>query len=187
MVLPLQRRHDVHGVDECHVQDTGEADMVERVRAAVATQRVASYRSYAEIQRAVNVLAGHKFPLEHVAIGAADLAFVTAPWGRPGFTEAATRGAASGALTGLLVVLLLGWLGLTMALVSGLWVTLYGVLLGAIAGAVVGAAAHAAREGCRDVSSARRFDARRYDLLVSESFAAEARRALSRLRIARPA
>jgi hypothetical protein len=157
--------------------------MVERVRAAVATQRVASYRSYAEIERAVNVLAGHKFPLEHVAIGAGDLAFATSPCGRPGFTKAAARGA----LTGLLSVLVLGWLGLAVALVSGLLVTLYGVLLGAIAGAIVGAAAHAAQEGCRDVSSARRFDARRYDLLVSESFAAEARRALSRLRIARPA
>jgi hypothetical protein len=161
--------------------------MEDRVRAEEARQHVASYRSYAEAQRAIGSVADRKFPVEHVAIVAGDLRFVEDVTGRFGYTEAAMHGALSGALTGFLVVFVLGWLGLTVSLVSGLMLALYGVLLGAIIGAIVGAGAHAAHDGHRDFSSVRRLDAKRYDLMVSESFAGEARRALSRLRIARPA
>jgi len=148
---------------------------------------VVSYRSYREARHAVGLLANRKFPVDRVAIVAGDLDFLKQGTVRLRYSEAAMQGAISGALTGFLVVVILGWLGLITPLISGPILALYGVLIGAIVGAVAGFIRQVAFGDPRDFAWAQRIDAGRYDVMVEESFAREAGRLLSRLRIAEPA
>jgi heat induced stress protein YflT len=136
---------------------------------------VADFRDYAEAQRAVDRLSDAGFPVEHVRIVGGDLELVESVTGRLTNARAAAAGAASGAWFGLFIGLLVGlfttgpeWLGLVLG----------GLLIGAFWGAVFGFLAHWATRGMRDFSSIRGLVAQRYDVVVDDDHAAQARQLL---------
>src|SRR5918997_7179681 len=117
-----------------------------------ARQPVASFATYAEAQRAVDLLSDAGFPVEVAEIVGYDLRLVERVLGRITTVRAAGAGAASGAWFGLFIGLLVGlfttgpeWLGLVLG----------GVLIGAFWGAVFGFFAHWATRGMRDFASVR--------------------------------
>lgn len=139
---------------------------------------IATYREYAQAQRAVDFLSDQGFPVQHTAIVGTNLRLEEQVLGRITIGRAALSGAGAGAWFGLLVGLLLGlfvvsaWLGVVLA----------AVVLGAVWGAILGAVAQAMTRGQRDFSSRSRLAASEYALNVSDPFADQARQALSRAR-----
>ena len=139
---------------------------------------VASYRTYAQAQRAVDFLSDHKFPVQRAAIVGGDLRLVETVLGRLTRGRAALAGAGSGAWFGLLVGLLLA------VFTSGhsmLLMVLSGVGYGAAFGAVFGFAAHAATGGRRDFTSRSAIMAARYDIVTDPAVADDARNLLIKL------
>jgi hypothetical protein len=135
-------------------------------------QLVASYATYEEAQRAVDRLSDANFPVQYVDIVGRDLRLVERVTGRLTTGRAAGAGAATGAWFGLFIGLLVGlfttgpeWLGLVLG----------GLLIGAVWGAVFGFLAHWSTRGERDFASTRGIAAGRYDLMVADAQAAQAR------------
>jgi hypothetical protein len=135
-------------------------------------QLVASYATYEEAQRAVDRLSDSGFPVQYVDIVGRDLRLVERVTGRLTTARAAGAGAASGAWFGLFIGLLVGlfttgpeWLGLVLG----------GLLIGAVWGAIFGFLAHWSTRGERDFASTRGIAAGRYDLMVADAQAAQAR------------
>lgn len=138
---------------------------------------VASYRNYAEAQRAVDYLSDQKFPVQHTAIVGRDVHLVEKVVGRLTVGKAAAAGLASGAWLGLLIGLLL-----SIFSSNNFWkVMLTGLLIGAAWGAVFGALAHAATRGQRDFASRSALVAGIYDVLVTEPYVAQAQQLLTAL------
>ena len=140
-----------------------------------ARQPVASFATYAEAQRAVDLLSDAGFPVEVAEIVGYDLRLVERVLGRITTVRAAGAGAASGAWFGLFIGLLVGlfttgpeWLGLVLG----------GVLIGAFWGAVFGFFAHWATRGERDFASVRNLVAGRYEVRVRNEEAPRARELL---------
>jgi MFS family permease len=140
--------------------------------AGTGGQLVASYPTYDEAQRAVDRLSDAGFPVENVDIVGRDLRLVERVTGRLTTGRAAGAGAVSGAWFGLFIGLLVGlfttgpeWLGLVLG----------GLLIGAVWGAVFGYLAHWSTRGERDFASTRGLAAGRYDLMVADAQAAQAR------------
>jgi hypothetical protein len=135
---------------------------------------IASFGSYEDAQRTVDMLADRRFPVERVAIIGTGLRLVEVVTGRLTIWRVALAGAATGAWIGLLV-------GLVFWIVSpwALGAVLSGVLVGLVFGAFWGAIAHALTRGRRDFASLRGLEADRYDVVVDESHAEEALRVLS--------
>lgn len=144
---------------------------------------VASFTSYEDAAAAVDHLADRRFPVDQVAIVAANLRLVEQVLGRRGYGHAASDGAVAGAVTGAFLGFFLGVLSLIAPLTSGLVLAFWGLLTGGVIGAIVGALGHALFGGRRDFRSTRGLDAGRYDLVASASVAEPARRLLA----ARPA
>jgi hypothetical protein len=142
---------------------------------------VASFRTYAEAERAVDHLADEKFPVERVAIVARDLKLVEHVTGRRGYLEAALQGLASGALIGLLIGWLFGIFNWFEPITSAFWLAIDGLWFGAVVGTLMGLLTHAATRGRRDFDSVAGLSADHYDVLVDEEVAAEAARLLSGL------
>jgi hypothetical protein len=138
---------------------------------------VASYRQYAEAQRAVDYLSDQQFPVEHTAIVGRDVHLVEKVVGRLTTGKAALAGLASGAWLGLLIGVLL-----TLFSDNSFWkVLLAGLAIGALWGAVFGAVGHAATRGQRDFASRSALLAGVYDILVEPSHAARAQQMLATL------
>jgi hypothetical protein len=140
---------------------------------------IASYPTYEEAERAVDLLSDKRFAVERVAIVGRDLQFVEKVTGRMGYGEAALRGALSGSIAGIFI----GWLFAIFnwfdPVVASLWLVFHGLWFGALVGALMGVALHAATGGRRDFSSIPAFRAKRYDIVVDdEEAAAEAARLL---------
>jgi hypothetical protein len=139
-----------------------------------ARRAVASYSTYREAERAVDYLADHDFPVDHVTIIGRDLRFVEQVTGRMGVVEAMARGAFSGALAGFL----LGWLFAVFGWLDPVlpwgWVMFDGTWFGAAVGALVGLLGHLALRGARDFASKQRVEAKRYEVLVDSDVADEA-------------
>src|SRR5918997_8489 len=140
-----------------------------------ARQPVASFATYAEAQRAVDLLSDAGFPVEVAEIVGYDLRLVERVLGRITTVRAAGAGAATGAWFGLFIGLLVGlfttgpeWLGLVLG----------GLLIRAFWGAIFGFFAHWATGGMRDFASIRGLSAGAYELLVEEEHAARARELL---------
>lgn len=151
---------------------------------SLAWNKVASYDDYEQAQATVDALSDAGFPVESVDIVGSDLRLVERVTGRLTKGRAAMAGAASGAWFGLLVGLLVGlfttgprWLGLVLG----------GVLIGAVWGGVFGFAGHAATGGRRDFASTRTLTATRYDVVVRDGKADQARQMLSSLGLLPPA
>lgn len=139
---------------------------------------VASFPTYADVERAVDALADRKFPVEKVAIVGQGLKYVEQVVDRMTLGKAALRGALTGALTGALI----GWLFAVFdwfdPTVARLWLIVDGLWFGAIVGAIFGLIAHAMTGGRRDFMSVPGMQADHYELLVDEDVADEAARLL---------
>ena len=139
-----------------------------------ARRTVSTHDSYADAERAVDWLADHDFPVEHVSIVGTGLRYVEQVAGRVTTGRAALAGAAQGAMLGLLFGLLFS-LFFTVDGGSFFGVILYGFIVGTVSGAALGAVMHAARGGRRDFNSVAGTQAERYELQVDDVRADEAR------------
>ena len=140
---------------------------------------VASYSSYRDAERAVDLLSDRRFPVQRVAIVGRDLQSVEQVTGRLGYGRAALNGAAQGAVLGLLFGWLFGLFNWVDPLVASLTLALYGLLWGAVVGALVGLLWHALSGGRRDFASVGGMQATRYDVMVDEEVADDAARILA--------
>jgi hypothetical protein len=141
-------------------------------------ERVSTYDSYADAERAVDYLSDNGFPVENTQIVGSDLHLVEQVTGRVTTGRATLAGAGTGAWFGLFIGLLVGlfttgpeWLGLVLG----------GVLIGAVWGAIFGFFAQYALRGRRDFSSNRALVAERYDVMVTAE-ADRARTLIAQLR-----
>lgn len=150
--------------------------------ASLPRRTVASYRTYAEAQRAVDYLSDQKFAVQRVAIVAEGLRFVEQVTGRRGYGEAALSGAFSGAVVGALFGFIFGLFDLITPLVSALYLALWGVIFGALIGALIGLIIYALSSGQRDFTSVSGMQAERYNLMVDDEVAGEAQRILAEMR-----
>jgi hypothetical protein len=140
---------------------------------------VASFRTYAEAESAVDYLSDQKFPVERVAIVARDLRLVEQVTGRRGYLEAALQGLASGALIGVLVGWLFGVFNWFEPITSAFWLAIDGLWFGALVGVLFGLLMQALSRGRRDFNSVAGISAERYEVLVDDEVAAEAARLLA--------
>jgi hypothetical protein len=137
---------------------------------------VGTYDTYADAQRAVDVLSDKGFPVEHVAIVGRGLRFEEQVLGRETVGSATMRGAGQGAIVGVLFGLFL-WAISANDVAAG-WLILYGLVWGTVLGAILSAIFQAASGGQRDFRSASRMTADHYDVMVDQEHGAEAKRLL---------
>src|SRR4051794_41728520 len=142
---------------------------------------VASFGSYQEAERAVDLLSDRRFPVEHAAIVARDLEYVEQVTGRMTYWRAMGLGALNGALIGVLIGWLFGLFNWFDPVVSAFWLALDGLWFGALVGALFGLLTHAMLRGRRDFASVAAMRANRYDLLVDDEVADEAARLLTEI------
>jgi hypothetical protein len=140
---------------------------------------IAEYHSYSAAERAVDYLSDNGFPVSRVAIIGSDVRLVEQVVGRLNHGGAALRGAGSGALTGLLIGWLFGLFNWFTPLVAAFTLAIYGLVFGAVFGAVFGLVAHAMQRGRRDFTSVRTMVPQRYEVVVDEEVADEAKQLLA--------
>ncbi|MCW2864223.1 MAG: hypothetical protein JWP48_5931 [Actinoallomurus sp.] len=130
-----------------------------------------TYRSHAAAQRAVDVLASQKFPVEHVTIVGTGLRFKEIVLGRLTLGRVLIGGAVTGGWIGLLV-------GLVLLIVSpwAAWSMISAIALGIVFGIIWAAVARVMYR--RSFAAVPGIIADRYDVLVDAEFAEEARRVL---------
>lgn len=131
-----------------------------------------SYRTHAAAQRVVDILAEHKFPVEHVTIVGTDLRLQEVVLGRWTWGRILLTGAAVGGWIGLLVGLI--FLIITPWEVASM-ITSIGA--GVVLGVVWAAIARVWQQ--RSFAAVPAVVADRYDVLVDARFADEARRVLT--------
>lgn len=146
-------------------------------------ERVASFRTYPEAERAVDRLSDNGFPVEALSIAARDLRYVETVTGRRGYASAALQSLVPGAMVGALFGFVLGAFSWIDPLVSGLALATYGFLLGALLGLGAGLVGHWMSVGRRDFSSVGSVEAGTYELFCDREYAD---RALVELHGARP-
>jgi hypothetical protein len=128
-----------------------------------------TYSTNEAAQHTVDILAEHKFPVEHVTIVGTGLKLEERILGRWTLGRALLTGAGTGAWIGLLI-------GVIFWIVSP-WVVgavISAIILGAVFGAIFSAVAHFVQK--KAFMSAPAVVADRYDILVDAEFAEEARR-----------
>lgn len=140
---------------------------------------LASYKTYAEAQRAVDFLSDNKFPVENVGIVGSDLKMAETVLGRLTWGRAIAGGLASGAWFGMFVGLLLGLFAKSGT--SSFELILFGLFYGALFGAVFGAVGYALSGGRRDFTSRSQIVATTYDVVCSWPKLEEAKAVLARL------
>lgn len=140
---------------------------------------VASYGTYEEAQRAVDLLSDRNFPVEGLSIVAHGIQLVERVTGRFRYPQALIQGVIGGALLGAVFGFIFGLFSWIEPLVSGLALATYGLLFGGILGGVLGLLVHLTRPGRRDFASVTAFEADRYDLMADAAVVDEARLALS--------
>lgn len=112
---------------------------------------VASYKTYREAERAVDLLSGHGIPVARVTITVQDVRLVEQVIGPMDYGRAALHGTASGALPGVLIGWLFGHANWFDPVVSAL----YGLIFGAVGGALFGMPLHALQSRRRAFASLR--------------------------------
>ncbi len=137
---------------------------------------IVSTRSYREAAAAIDRLANAGFPVERATIVGRGLRLIEHIVGRRGAARAAGEGTVTGAAIGGVIGLVFGLFTVAEAGL-GLGLLLWGIVTGAVAGALVGLIS-------LSLPRRRRFDSitsvepERYDLLVDEPVADEAKRHL---------
>ncbi|MEV6653159.1 general stress protein [Streptomyces sp. NPDC051219] len=143
---------------------------------------IASYKTYAEAERAVDYLSDEGFPVERVAIIGQDLQLVEQVVGRLNYGKAALSGAASGALPGALIGWLFGLFNWVDPILSSLLLALYGLIFGAVVGALLGVLFYAMQRGRRDFASVSGVQPARYEVVTDAEVADQAAVLLARLK-----
>jgi hypothetical protein len=143
-----------------------------------ARRVVASYADYRDAEKAVDYLAGNRFPVEHVAIVGRELELVQQVTGRLTALDAAARGALTGAVTGLLI----GWLFAIFTwfdprIASG-WLIIDGLWFGTFVGIVMGLVMYLIMKSRRRFDAVSRMQPAYFDIAVDESYADDAARML---------
>ena len=142
-----------------------------------ARRTIATTERYADAEAIVDRLADDGFPVEHIVIVGRDLRTVENVIGHLNAWKAALSGAGSGAVLGLLFGLLFGiWFAHDGTSLLG--IIAYWILFGAIIGAVISLIGYALNGGRRNFAAITTMQARRFDVLVDEEFAADAVRRL---------
>lgn len=149
------------------------------VRSVVEGRRpIATYATYEEAEEAVDYLADNHFPVERVSIVGHGVTLVEEVTGRSGWLDALVRGSLAGALAGVLI----GWLFAVFnwydPVVASGWLALDGLWFGALVGSAVGLLQRAVLGGRRDFDSVRRLGADRYEVVVDDAVADDAKRLL---------
>lgn len=142
---------------------------------------VASFRSYAEAQRAVDHLSDSNFDVRSITIVARGITFVERVTGRLGWGRALLSGAGTGALIGAFLGFIFGIFNFFAPLQSALALALYGLLFGAILGGLLAVIGYAFTGGERDFTSVGGFRAESYDVTAHPNVAEDARRLLQQL------
>jgi hypothetical protein len=140
---------------------------------------VGSYSTYREAEAAVDYLSDNGFPVERATIAGRGLQLVELVTGRMGYAESALRGALAGGVVGVLIGWLFGVFNWFDPVVASSWLALDGLWFGVAVGALIGLAQHALTRGRRDFASVGGLAADRYEVLVDQEAADEARRLLS--------
>ncbi len=140
---------------------------------------VASYKTYAEAQRAVDFLSDSKFQVENVGIVGSDLKMAETVLGRLTWGRAIAGGVGAGAWFGVFVGLLLSLFAKSGT--SSFELLLFGLAYGAIFGGVFGAVGYALSGGRRDFTSRSQIVATTYDVVCSWPKLEEAKGVLARL------
>ena len=125
---------------------------------------IASYRTYAEAQAAVDFLSDEEFDVKSITIVGTDLHLVERVTGRLTMAKAALSGASSGALWGAFMGLMMSFASTNQS--AFLWV-LFGIAGGALAGTFMSGLLYAMTGGRRDFTSQSQVVASRYAVLAS--------------------
>ena len=136
---------------------------------------IASFDTYLEAQRAVDLLSDKEFEVQHTTIVGTDLHLVERITGRLSYPRVALAGAMSGAWFGLFV-------GLIFGLLSGdsIFVMLLpALIIGAAFGILFALVSYAFTGGKRDFTSSSQVVAGKYGLLCEQSRIGEAMRLLN--------
>ncbi|MBD8061476.1 general stress protein [Oceanitalea stevensii] len=136
--------------------------------------QIASFDTYLEAQRAVDLLSDKEFEVQHTTIVGTDLRMVERITGRLSYPRVALAGAMSGAWFGLFVGLLFGLLSEGSTLVM----LLPALVIGAAFGILFALVSYAFTGGKRDFTSSSQVVAGRYGLLCEQSRVGEAMRLL---------
>ncbi|PYG00569.1 hypothetical protein SAMN05216184_103140 [Georgenia satyanarayanai] len=136
--------------------------------------QIASFDTYLEAQRAVDLLSDKEFEVQHTTIVGTDLRMVERITGRLSYPRVALAGAMSGAWFGLFVGLLFGLLSEGNTLVM----LLPALVIGAAFGILFALVSYAFTGGKRDFTSSSQVVASRYALLCEQSRVGEAMRLL---------
>ncbi|GAA2077847.1 general stress protein [Actinomadura alba] len=131
-----------------------------------------TYSTHDAAQHAVDLLAEHNFPVEHVTIVGTGLRLEEQVTGRWTLPRAVIAGAGTGGWIGLLI-------GLVFWIVSpwAVGAVISAILLGLLFGVVFAAIAHGVQR--RTFTTVSAIVADRYDVMVDAEFAEEARRVLA--------
>jgi hypothetical protein len=139
-----------------------------------AGKQVASFRTYGDVERAVQYLASQNFPVERARIVGRDVEWVEQIIGRATWGHAALRGAAAGAVTGALLGWIFGLLSWITPLIASLALAAYGLVFGAVVGAILGLIIYAFQHGKRDFESVRVLQPAGYELVADAAVAEQA-------------
>lgn len=138
---------------------------------------IASFATYLEAQKAVDVLADNAFAVQAVTIVGSDLRMVERVTGRLNYPRVAIAGALSGVWFGIFA-------GLILSMFSGEGVNVIGTIvtcaaIGALFGMLFGVVSYALTGGKRDFVSSSQVVASRYAVLCLPDLASQARTHLS--------
>ena len=138
---------------------------------------IASFATYLEAQKAVDVLADNAFAVQAVTIVGSDLQMVERVTGRLNYPRVAIAGALSGVWFGIFA-------GLILSMFSGEGVNVIGTIvtcaaIGALFGMLFGVVSYALTGGKRDFVSSSQVVASRYAVLCLPELAPQARTHLS--------
>ncbi|WP_188669181.1 general stress protein, partial [Tersicoccus solisilvae] len=142
-------------------------------------ETVGRYGSYLDAQKAVDYLADHDFPVQHVSIVGNDLKSVEVVTGKLSYPRVALSGAASGAMFGLFIGFLFSLFGGS----GGLAALIPSVLIGAVFWMIIGVISYAMQGGKRDFSSTSQVIASSFDVVVDREVSGQARNQLQSLQV----
>ncbi|MFQ4149192.1 general stress protein [Arthrobacter sp. LAPM80] len=160
----------------------GRTRPLDESRTVPTGERIGSYTSYLDAQKAVDYLADEKFPVRHVSIVGNDLKMVERVTGKLSYPRVALTGAMTGAWFGLFIGVMLSFFDSASSNAGAPYVNVFtAVLLGAALWLLFAIIGYAAQRGKRDFTSTNQVLASSYDVIVTADVAGEARRLLAQL------